>query len=921
MSPPIFPTLQPTPFGPTSYGLTVFQPNQVLSAPQLNDWVSFLMGQEQATRARLLGVGVATGLLPTVAAEGNLITVSAGCGVTTEGLLLRLEAPATYGAYRPIEAELLAPYAPFAGLEILELLPEGSTATGAQPLTKLKLSEYAVAIYQRSVITPTDRCQNTGCDDGGKRYNVSLQVVLVPYPEANSERPLVDPGLIAAATAYFTLPPLAMRRPLLDGDQHATRLQSLHALLSDAADQLGAALDKAMTTLKDVPGFGATSTVRSYVQRAKLRLLATVAQTTDANQQYIYGWLKDLYDAYGEFQQAASRPSWLGRALPAPGEFPRHLVLGECAPEAGLLAPRYRHAWQPAPPVGPAPTAAQVQWLFQRICTLIVEFALPSLVSSTATETPPIVVFPQSTTLSPKPKTLSLSEGGGDGQSAPGSLIKLMSLNVDLSTFGAFTPEMATVATLRLTPDRGRAAGFDRRSIPFYYGAGVRASWSYAQSSIAQAQHILTYPPSAVSGALDFVANPLDYQLESYDFYRIEGLLDAPASVLLSQLATLRDSQNLAFDIVAVSADALGSSQPLLVSSDNPAFTGQQELFGSNLSLLRLEESKASQAGTPLKQALGNVQLTLPTTAFGQLVQDYKQQNGPLPGDIAKYLDALTALNTAYNGLSKQLTFPAFRRANPGMEHGAGVPRGGTFVVVYRAPEGSPNTPLIVGDYYLPHRQSGNGPITQLVLPDPAPLIRLERSVASSNEEGKPEVGVGVSPAGGTLTVAFIDGAQEVSVNLADVIEERGGMQYFQVRKAVDYVTTYASNEKRLIALPHTWKFRYTIGSAYDEKSLLITRGIFIEPFSVGELDSEGIRTFSYRVGNATKLSIDFGDGTHATAVLPLTATETDFTSPGNGPIFSHKYGAIPAGGFKAVLTASNGKNAVQSNPQIVNGG
>jgi hypothetical protein len=718
MSLPTFPTLQPPPFGPTSYGLTVFQPNQVLSAPQLNDWVSFLMGQEQATRARLLGVGVATGLLPTVSPEGNAITVSAGCGVTTEGLLLRLEAPGTYGAYRPIEATLLAQYAPFAGLEILELLPEGSTATGAQPLTKLTLSEYAVALYQRSVVTPTDRCQNTGCDDGGMRYNVSLQMVLVPYSETTNERQLVAPGLIAAATAYFTLPPLAMRRPLLDGDRHATRLQSLHALLSTAADNLGAALDNVVTKLGGVPGFA--TIVNTYTQRAKPRLLATVAQTTDANQQYVYGWLKDLYDAYGEFQQAASRPSWLGRALPAPDEFPRHLVLGECAPEAGLLAPAYRHAWQPAPPVGPAPTAAQVQWLFQRICTLILEFAVPSLVSSTGTETPPIVIFPQSTTLSPKPKTLSLSEGGGGGQSTPDSLIRYMSLNVGLSTFGAFTAEMATVNTLRLTPDRGRVAGFDRRSIPFYYGAGARGSWSYAQSSIAQAQHILTYPPSAVSGALGFVANPLDYQLESYDFYRIEGLLDAPASVVLSQLAALRDSQNLAFDIVAVSADPLGAGQPLLVASDNPAFAGQQELFTNNLSLLRLEESNASQAGTPLKQAMGNVQLTLPTAAFGQLVQDYKQQNGALPGEVPKYLDALTALNTAYNGLSKQLTFPAFRRANPGMEHGAGVPRGGTFVVVYRAPEASPNTPLIVCDYYLPHRQSGNGPITQLVLPAPA---------------------------------------------------------------------------------------------------------------------------------------------------------------------------------------------------------
>lgn len=904
MSLPTFPTLEPTPFGPTSYGLTVFKPNQVLSAPQLNDWVSFLMGQEQATRARLLGVGVATGLLPTVAPEGNFITVSAGCGVTTEGLLLRLEAPGSYAAYRPIKAEDLARYAPFAGLEILELLPEGSTATGAQPLTKLELSQYAVALYQRTEVATTDRCQTTGCDEGGNRYDVSLQMVLVPYPEANSERPLVDPGLIAAATAYFTLPPLAMRRPLLTGDQYATRQQSLQALLKKAADDLGAALDNAITKLNGVTGFGPT--VSSYVQRVKTRLLTTVAQTTDANQQYVYGWLKDLYDAYGEFQQAASRPSWLSRALPAPDEFPRHLVLGECAPEAGLLAPAYRHAWQPAPPVGPAPTAAQVQWLFQRICTLIIEFAAPALASSTETKNPSITGFLQPPS---KPEKLLLSEGGDD-QTTPDSLIRYMSVNLPLSALGAFASDMATLPSLQLTPDRGRAAGFDRRSIPFYYGAGVRASWSYAQSSIAQAQHMLTYPPNAVSGALAFVANPLSYQLESYDFYRIEGLLDAPASVLLSQLATLRDSQNLAFDIVAVSADPLGSGQPLLVSSDNPTFAGQQELFGSNLNLLQLEEGKASQAGTPVTQALGNVKLTLTTTAFSQLIQNYRQQNGTLPGEITKYLDALTALNTAYNGLRNQLNFAAFRRANPGMEHGAGVPRGGTFVVVYHFPEGSPNTPLIVGDYYLPHRQTGSAPITQLALPE-APLIHLSQSVVSSysaNSEVRPEVRVDVSPAGGTLTIFYLDGTTEVAVDITKVTQERGGNRYFLVQEA----TTLAGGQKEA---PRTWIFRYTIGSAHDEKSLLVTGKVYLSELEVVSSSSNlKTKTFRYVVRNATELLMEYNDPAvripaPTPVPLPITAAKYQFNAPGDAPSFEYTYTAdLPS---EVKLTASNGMDFV----------
>ena len=77
-SPTSSPVISSPPFGPTSYSLPFFQPDAVLTHTQLNDWFNFVMAQEQATRTRLLGVGIATGLRVTL--SGSTVSISAGCG-------------------------------------------------------------------------------------------------------------------------------------------------------------------------------------------------------------------------------------------------------------------------------------------------------------------------------------------------------------------------------------------------------------------------------------------------------------------------------------------------------------------------------------------------------------------------------------------------------------------------------------------------------------------------------------------------------------------------------------------------------------------------------------------------------------------------------------------------------------------------
>ncbi len=68
-----------------------FAPNQVLSNQHLNDLFEYLDEQDRLTRTHLIGIGIVCGLEATYGqGENNFgINISKGCGVTSEGYLIR----------------------------------------------------------------------------------------------------------------------------------------------------------------------------------------------------------------------------------------------------------------------------------------------------------------------------------------------------------------------------------------------------------------------------------------------------------------------------------------------------------------------------------------------------------------------------------------------------------------------------------------------------------------------------------------------------------------------------------------------------------------------------------------------------------------------------------------------------------------
>jgi PKD repeat protein len=109
---------------------------------------------------------------------------------------------------------------------------------------------------------------------------------------------------------------------------------------------------------------------------------------------------------------------------------------------------------------------------------------------------------------------------------------------------------------IRITPSTWSNAVLSARSIPFYYNiGGVYKSWNALKTRKGKPTYNLSYnadkytPPPP-----DSIVNPLLYGIEPYDFYRIEGHIGQPYTSVLNVILSIRNSNRLPFDVIALKA-------------------------------------------------------------------------------------------------------------------------------------------------------------------------------------------------------------------------------------------------------------------------------------------------------------------------------------------------------------------------------
>jgi hypothetical protein len=380
---------------PTEVTYPVFEANQVLTNAHLNDLFEYLDEQTRLTRSNLIGIGIACGLEVAFEAPGT-VHLSKGCGVTSQGYLIVEPTDLDLAFVRPYKLPIEYGYPPFVEpgtnpieqFDLWELFPDDDEP-GTQPLSTsgLVLEDKAVLLFLELRKDGLRNCSPNDCDDRGDQVTAMVRRLLIDVTDldkviaATGGAAVIDFG--ADLTERLALPDLRMPRVDVPNSGPVASEEVLFAFQATfRQSHLVAATADALTKLYDafeplVVDAYPTNPFATFTNRFGF-LDATPATPAEVRfMQYYWDLFDDLLAAYDELR-------WKGVDLmcaccPPEGLFPRHLMAGVLDPVTYDTAD-YRHGFVPSPAVGDCEDRTrEVRVLFRRLVALMESF----------TETPP----------------------------------------------------------------------------------------------------------------------------------------------------------------------------------------------------------------------------------------------------------------------------------------------------------------------------------------------------------------------------------------------------------------------------------------------------------------------------------------------------------------------------------------------------
>lgn len=506
----------------------VFEANQVLSDLHLNEIFNYLDEQDRLTRANLIGIGIVCGLEISldVTGEGSTVRLTRGCGVTSEGYLIVEPQDAALVSYRIYTLPNEPDYSSFkdqssAGkqFDLWELFPAGEP----DPTTPLDtpagfISDKAVLLFLELKKEGLRNCSPNNCDDKGAKITATVRRLLIKVEDlakviaaANQlGGSLTTTDLQAALLARLNLADVRLPRYDAPNTSPSTSRDVLAGFLAlfragKLALQTGTALTAAYDAFKPIVEAAYPSNPFAGFA-AKFGFLDNTPTTTAQVRflPYYLDFFDDLLKAYDEFR-------WKGAELlcaccPSEGLFPRHLMLGALAPDSVAHASLYRHPFLASPAVGDcADRTKDVRLHFQRLVEMIAQF-------------------------SNQPKLPDIKSRVADPQ-------------------------------IRITPSRIGDVPLSDRAIPYYYKQEgtppLYRLWNADKSRRDRAHHNLSYRSDEYTPTSPaFVTEALRYDLEPYNFLRIEGHLGKDYQSVLNTLLAQKTTYRLPIEIIALRAGA-----------------------------------------------------------------------------------------------------------------------------------------------------------------------------------------------------------------------------------------------------------------------------------------------------------------------------------------------------------------------------
>ena len=676
---------------------SVFEADQVLTHIQLNSIAAYLSDQTRLSRIQLLGVGIGAGL--NISLEDNLVTVTPGIGITTDGDLLHIKQTKVFDRFKPYDQskpryELF--YNDDTMIPVYELVNVEATDDEANGLSQFEtdtgqlLSGFVALLLMESYLKDDDLCSGTDCDNLGQDYIDSVKVLLID--QASLE--LLNTTLPTAHNAYEQLDEIVAERPVIGSTLESISVSEIVtayrrtnlAIRNQLDSQLSQLWSTSAAILRDVfpnnPNPGWQTRLNTINSNFDNQLEITGIQ-------YYYDFLKDLVETYNQFRELLFEEfTWL---CPDTNRFPKHLLLGNLVSESGLEQNRT--------PFYPSPLISQTnknlnhaKFLAKKIDILIQTFKTPD---------------------------------------------ELAADNLDVL----------------ITPSRSEEFPLEERAIPYYYAdtAPIHQHWNYQLHRRRMDTYNYSYNAAERYQARGGAADPLGSQLGKYRFFRIEGHLGKPAEDVLETLESLTSANNLPFTVQAVMA---GTEKTDLIPRKKFKYTDlhrfhyllRQDVsnqlnevanFSDQFKQL-VDASVDDEDNAASLKALANqkneviglknldiqAKLNLPFTNY-QANSGWQSDLGDATRTAGEFKSNLSAVvktdfSTPFDTLishtpvkwigwldsilqtkeekeEEQKLFHKFIAQHPGLEHFGGVSRGGTFVLVYNAQK------TVVADFMLPY--------------------------------------------------------------------------------------------------------------------------------------------------------------------------------------------------------------------------
>ncbi len=657
----------------------VFEADQVLSQKELNLLVSHLEEQDRITRKNLIGLGIVCGLelsFPTV----NSVKIACGTAVTSLGFQINWKEK-EFTQYHDFEIsdQFLKPdyirepyldaifkYTPkYESIKkCSELLPADATNEDKKTIPNNFFNDKLIILLLEVTLIDQKNCVTTNCDDKGKRIEFNIRPLVIPINEEVAT--LITPYQLPELYSKLSFPRynvpyknIITASNVLDGFKKVYN----DAFLTGITNSIAAVYQDFKNVLSQGSSLNILANSKGTINETVNKYKASV------NIQYVWDWIFDIVTAYNDiidFKKINPSLCCVDEDL-----FPFHVVLGGNENDKEV----YR---------------------------------------------------------TPFIKTLN---GNNEEHAKRKELILLFEkLALILTSF-----EIPKGNRIRITPSSSGNMPLSEKAIPFYYNdiLELNKKWNPELTSKNQNDTILSYHSNTANYTnKPSVKDPLLFDMEPYNFFRVEGHIGMNYKKAISDLNLIKNSYALPFKVTALNAVNFINKEVDILK-----FEGRWDDLETDYDLARkrvynitefvikwmdlrrnvLDEKKiiTKQNIDNFKNILAQLKNLL-TNDLKAFLPNYKsfydifkqlnyvflfhrwciQLQNPTLSTIAEDLidrlddinelfleDPFTVIyeeaNVRWQKAYKDLFFSTFLQKHPGIEHKAGVTKGGTFVLVY----------------------------------------------------------------------------------------------------------------------------------------------------------------------------------------------------------------------------------------------